>query len=506
MKRTPPSKFEVLKDLEPVIGDGVVLEAGDTLPMKPVDWLWPFWIAKGKVHLLAGAPGQGKTTIALAIAAIITIGGKFPDGASCELGSVVIWSGEDDPADTLKPRLIAAGADISRVHFITGSIIGGRTATFNPARDMDALLAAVNEIGDVQMLILDPMVSAITGDSHKNTEVRKDMQPLVDWAADSGAAIFGITHLSKGGKGADPAQRVLGSVAFVAVARVVMVAGKVEGDAANNRRVLARSKSNIGPDGGGVEYRIDQIEVASGIHASRVIWGETVQGSAKDLLTPGEESRGSALEAAQDFISKFLGDDLVPSNSVWEAGQAAGHAIRTLRRAAKVLKVTLKKTRDGWFMGLPKDPEAANEDRAPSSPYSGPSFAGDLKVANEEGAQSWPSWPTSGPLLVEDLKVANMSKVVNEDRAQSWSSWPSSGPSPVGNESATGHEAEAVPALGPEAPTDAQVAIRGEPTSSAFDVASVSFVVDSDDAIADQALQVQDAVIVVDDDHWWERS
>ena len=94
--------------------DGVILTCGTELTPEPIRWLWPGWLALGKLHILAGAPGQGKTTLATTMMATVTIGGRWPDGTRCEAGNVLIWSGEDDPADTLLPRLMAAGADLSR--------------------------------------------------------------------------------------------------------------------------------------------------------------------------------------------------------------------------------------------------------------------------------------------------------------------------------------------------------------------------------------------------------
>src|SRR6185369_867344 len=151
------------------VQDGVVLLCGDSLTPQPIAWLWHGWLALGKMHLLAGAPGQGKTTIAITFAATVTIGGRWPDGSRCNAGNVLIWSGEDDHADTLLPRLVAAGADRSRVFFVTGSRINGELQSFDPARDMQALQAQAERIGDVRLVIVDPVVSAVTGDSHKNT-------------------------------------------------------------------------------------------------------------------------------------------------------------------------------------------------------------------------------------------------------------------------------------------------------------------------------------------------
>ena len=212
------------------VDDGVMLVNGADLKPEPIRWLWPEWLALGKLHILAGAAGQGKTTINLAFAATITAGGRWPDGTRCEPGNVLIWSGEDDPADTLLPRLLAMGADRSRVFFVQGSRVNGEELSFDPARDMTELMVAATRIGGIKMLMVDPVVSAVAGDSHKNTEVRRALQPLVDLAAAIDCAAVGISHFSKGSGGREPTERVVGSVAFGAVARVVLVAAKVKSD------------------------------------------------------------------------------------------------------------------------------------------------------------------------------------------------------------------------------------------------------------------------------------
>jgi len=347
---------------EPV-RDGVVLVNGADLTPEPVRWLWDGWLAMGKLHILAGAPGQGKTTIAIGFAATVTSGGRWPDGSRCAPGNVLIWSGEDDPADTLLPRLMAAGADVSRVYFVTGARVNGELHSFDPSRDMLALHEQAERIGSVGLIIVDPVVSAVTGDSHKNTETRRALQPLVDLAASMGAALLGITHFSKAGQGGDPTQRVVGSIAFTAVARVVLVAAKVKSEDGEDRRILARSKSNIGPDEGGFEYRLEQSEPVPGIHASYVAWGNSVAGSARELLSdPNEDDdKASALDAAADFLREVLGADVVPSKSVYAEAKNAGISKRTLERASDKLAVKKRRGEGGrWYWSLPKSSNSAN--------------------------------------------------------------------------------------------------------------------------------------------------
>lgn len=352
---------ELLQDVQTAAEypDGVILVNGADLKPEPIRWLWPNWLALGKLHILAGAPGQGKTTLALAMAATVTIGGRWPDGSQCAGGNVLIWSGEDDPADTLLPRLLAAGAAPERCFFVSGTRVNGEVQPFDPARDMVALEAQANAIGGIKLLIVDPVVSAVTGDSHKNTEVRRALQPLVDLCSRLGAAAIGISHFSKGGQGSDPASRVVGSVAFTAIARVVMVAAKTKSETGEDKRVLARGKSNIGPDDGGFEYHIEQSEPLPGIQASYVTWGSSVAGTARELLAEPaevdeeENEKRSARDEAEDFLIQVLKDGPSPVKHIELESRAAGLSWSTVRRASDALHIKKRKMSSVWYWMRP---------------------------------------------------------------------------------------------------------------------------------------------------------
>lgn len=344
----------------PASRNEVVCICASDIETKPIDWLWYGWLAAGKFHLLAGAPGQGKTTIALAVAAIITKGGKWPDGTHAKRGKVLIWSGEDDPSDTLKPRLMAAGADLNRCFFIMGrKDKDGTIQAFDPANDMQTLKEAAERIGNVKLLIVDPVASAVAGDSYKNTEVRRGLQPIVDLASDLGMAVLGITHLSKGGAGVDPAMRVLGSVAFTAVARIVWLAGKSNerDNVGEPMRVLVKAKANVAIDEGGISYSIEQAEPVQGLETSRIEWGGVVAGTAGELLQGSEDSggaNGSAKDEAKEWLSELLAGGTHPTATIEAEAKAAGLSWATVRRASSDLSVSKKKGPTGnWYWKLP---------------------------------------------------------------------------------------------------------------------------------------------------------
>ena len=214
------------------------------LVLKPISWLWRAYLAHGKLHILGGRPGCGKTTIAMSLAASTTKG-VWPDGYVSEIGNVVVWSGEDDPSDTLAPRLILSGADMDKVHFVNAVYDSKGIRAFNPATDTELLERRVKEIGNVMLLVIDPIILAITGDDHKNASVRRGLQPLADLAAAEDVVVLGITHFSKGTTGREPVDRITGSLAYGAAARIVLVASK-QRDV--ETRIFCKAKSNIGED------------------------------------------------------------------------------------------------------------------------------------------------------------------------------------------------------------------------------------------------------------------
>lgn len=346
--------------LETVVKDQVILINGSDLQQKPIDWIWPGWLACGKLHVLAGDPGQGKTTIAMALAASVSSGGLWPDGTDCDVGNVLIWSGEDDPADTLLPRLIAAGADKANCYFVSGTRVSGLEQPFDPARDIQALEEQAELIGGIKLLVVDPVVSVITGNSHNNSEVRRDLQPLVNLASRLNAAVLGITHFNKASGGGNPALRVIGSVAFTGVARTVLAAAKVKQESGEYRRILTIAKANNSPDGGGFEYEIQERKTIDGINATAIRWGKAVQGEARELLadsTDQSSARGSAIEAAKEFLQVALAQASTPTKTIESECKTVGLSWATVRRASDLLNVIKTKGHEGMFYWrLPDDP------------------------------------------------------------------------------------------------------------------------------------------------------
>ena len=342
------------------------------------------------MHIIAGQPGTGKTTIAMKMAATVSAEGRWPDGSVVKPGNVVIWSGEDDPTDTLVPRLETSGADLNRIFFVDQMSSGEERRAFDPAKDIPTLQAAIETAGGAALIIVDPIVSASPADSHKNAETRRGLQPLVDMAMKLDAALVGITHFTKGSEGRSPIDRVTGSLAFGALARVVMVAAREQAgdDGKPGQRFLMRAKSNIGEDDGGFFYDLQMAPMRDhpDIFASVVCWRQPITGGAREILAAAEakpadnEGRGIALKEAKEWLRDFLSDRPKAAKEVESAGRDAGHTWRTLRRAKRELHVSSVK--DGvtksWVWRLPHGEgdhgDSPPEIVAPLAPF--PDFQG----------------------------------------------------------------------------------------------------------------------------------
>ena len=348
-------------------GEKVQLRQASDIPMESIQWLWKDWLGQGKLHLLAGQPGTGKTTIAMQMAAIVSTGGNWPDGSQAKKGNVLIWSGEDDPKDTLVPRLALAGADLQRINFIDNVFDEQGTRGFDPAKDLRMLAAELEKIGSLSLLIADPIVSAVSGDSHRNTEVRRALQPLVDLAEAQNCAVLGITHFSKSNQVRDPLDRVTGSVGFAAVARIVLGTIKQTNVDSEDKRSLIRLKSNIGADSDGYAYTLEQKQVPGHeeISNSKIQWGEAVYGSAQQIFEDVEaqqsDSRRQPRDEALEFLRDLLSEGATAVKPIKEEVKAAGLAWPTIRRAADELKVIKRKVggpkeKSYWEWSLPEEP------------------------------------------------------------------------------------------------------------------------------------------------------
>jgi len=352
----------------------VTVRASDVTP-KPVDWLWSNRLALGKVHTIAGEGGLSKSMLLCWVAATVSRGGEWPNNeGQSRVGSVLILSAEDDIDDTIVPRLMAANADTSKIHIIRAVRDGGSSRSFSLQADLKTLEAFIDELGDVALVIIDPVTSYLGKvDSHKNAEVRGTLEPMGDLAARKHVAIICNNHLSKGAA-VNANNRVMGSVAFTAHSRAVTIIARAEstdGDDATDRRLFLPSKMNLGPLPPSLSYRIGlttiYLQADEVLPAPRIEWEPgTVNISADEAIQAAgdDEETRSALAEAAAFLEAELSAGRRSASDMQKAYRIDGHSDRTIKRARQRLGVISRRIDGEWWWRLP-DLEAKNKGANP---------------------------------------------------------------------------------------------------------------------------------------------
>jgi hypothetical protein len=344
-------------------GRALISRCAAEIEPQPVEWLWPGRIARGKHTSIAGEPGTGKSQLAIQIMAAVTIGGEWPCGEGrAPLGSVIILSAEDGEADTIVPRLMAAGSDLSKVHIITAvrSDDGKGRRAFNLRADLDLLEAKIGEIGDVALVNIDPVSSYMGGtDSHKNAEVRGVLEPVGEMAERMRVAVLSITHFSKAGAGTTTKalHKFIGSIAFVGAPRAAFAVLEDPDD--KDRRLFLHAKNNLAPPPQGLAFRLEQTIVGDPgkcIIASCVKWEREPVNITADAVLAADHGAVRKGDDAMDFLQQVLADGPVPVLEVNEQAEALGIAEKTLKRARSELKVRATKSEfsGGWTLSLPE--------------------------------------------------------------------------------------------------------------------------------------------------------
>jgi hypothetical protein len=347
-----------------VSGSGVV--AGSTQDVEyqcmsdiiatPISWLWKYRIAKGVLTIEAGDPGLGKSQISLHHAAVVTTGGMWPDGTMYRTpGNVILITAEDDAATTIKPRLIAAGADMERVYIVhaINDVSGGkkRRRGFDLESDIVRLDGLIKQIGGADLVVVDP-ISAYVGkaDSYKNSDVRALLAPLVELAGRHQTAVIVVSHLAKSSGSA--MNSISGSLGFIASARTGYLI--VKHPTRKEWRLFTSVKNNIGIDNSGFAFKIEGIvleEQKDGkptekIETSKVIWDSRPDPTLADDALAAQcktAQERSELDAAVEFLEDQLKSGPVLSSVIKSEARNAGISESTLNRAKSMLKIKPRK-------------------------------------------------------------------------------------------------------------------------------------------------------------------
>ena len=364
----------------------VFLRRASTVEPENIRWVWRGYLARGKLHLVSGPPGVGKSTLALNWSATLSRGGVWPDHVDGDhpapCGDVIIWSAEDNIADTIIPRLMAANATLDRIHFVEGRLDpndtkGTRRLPFNPSSqaDLDRLGQALATVEKPIAIIIDPIMGAMkTGsDSHKSGDVRAGLDPIARIAEQYDLVAIGITHFAKNTQGRAPIDRVLASVAFTAVPR--MVFGCIEVADKPGLCRITRVKTNIAPVGGGFEYSLCQTFVEHGekrIEAQLVDWSaEPLVGSPSQVMAVEvpTDDRQLQREKTKDWLRDvLLADTPHAVKAIKEEAEAKGHSWRTIERVKANLGVEAYRDppddkKAPWFWRLPAPPPHDHDPR-----------------------------------------------------------------------------------------------------------------------------------------------
>ena len=320
-----------------------------------VEWLVDQSFPLGMLAVIGGQPGLGKSQISINLAAGVTTGKGLPGaGGFSNLGSVIILANEDDAARTIRPRLDAAGADISKVHIVEGVAREGvEVDMFQLDLDIAELRDRALEIGDVRLIIIDPP-SAYLGtkvDSYKDSDVRRVLMPLGNLAQETGAMILLIVHLNKRTDGGAQ-QRFSGSTAWTAAPRVGFLVAE---DNVTKHRFMLPVKNNIGDDRLGYQYHIaEKLVKYSGqtFKSSYIVWDQTTNRSVGELLAPPKKKKSTVVDDAKIFLEEELANGPLSVDQIKSSAKSAGLSWPSINRAKKDLQINSSKVGDGWFWTL----------------------------------------------------------------------------------------------------------------------------------------------------------
>ncbi len=308
--------------------------------IEEIEWLWQDFIPYKKLTIVQGDSGEGKTTALLQIIGSLTTGREIlsaPGSPSVrEPINVIYQTAEDGLGDTIKPRLVAAGADCSRVLVIDDS---EKALTMSDERLEEAIIQT-----GAKLVVLDPIQAYLGAnvDMHRANEVRPILSRVGTLADKYGCAIVLIGHLNKSIL-MKAGYRGLGSVDFGAAARSVIVCGRIKDDP--DVRVLAIQKASLAYEATPVAFRLSKEHGFEWIGEYDITVDELLTGS----------TRGEKTNVAKEFLLEKLEDGMMPSSDLYDEAMAQGIKKRTLRNAMKELNTRAIKDGDKWYTALPAD-------------------------------------------------------------------------------------------------------------------------------------------------------
>ena len=302
-----------------------------------MQWLWHPYIPFGKLSIIQGDPGEGKTTLALRLAAACSTGNPLPGMESMEPFNVIYQSAEDGMGDTIKPRLMEAGADLDRVL----SIVEDK----KQLSLLDERIEKAIREHNARLMILDPIQGYIGSqvDMNRANEIRTVLKSVAAVAERTGCAIVLIGHLNKA-KGSSSAYRGLGSIDFRAAARSVLLIGRLKNDP--TVRVIVHDKSSLAPEGKSLAFGLGDEE---GFR-----WLDGYDGITSEELLCGFTTETKTAAAEELIRSMLAGGQEIMAENVFRAAEGKGISRRTVNEAKKgIPNILTRKNGKYWFWSLP---------------------------------------------------------------------------------------------------------------------------------------------------------
>ena len=306
---------------------------------KDVEWLWYPFIPYGKVTLIQGYPGDGKSIFILSIASLLTQGKKLPFcDEEIEACNVIYQTTEDDAEDTIVPRFIKSGGDRNRLLFINEN---KKTLAFNDERILQAI-----KLTNAKLLILDPLSSYIGENTNMNlaNECRTQFNHLINVAKETNCAIVIIGHLNKA-QGMKAINRTNGSMDIVGAVRSALIITKLDEKNRPNDRILVMQKSNLAPTGKAIIFSIVD---------GKIEWLEEIEKTADEILDFTETIGRPDIQTqkAIETLKELLEDKTVLQKEIMEKMSSVGISERTTRKAKAMLEVESVKKGNQWFWYL----------------------------------------------------------------------------------------------------------------------------------------------------------
>ena len=342
-------------------GPEVLVRLSD-VQAEQIQWIWPGRLPASKLVTVDGDPGLGKSTMVIDWAARISRGLPFPGSAETrEPAGVVLLSLEDGLADTIRPRLEAAGADLDRVAAMRGVMRRGVEDIPSLPHDLGAIASSCRRV-KAKLLVVDPLSAYFDGtvDSHKDQDVRRALTPVGKLAEELGVLIVVVRHLTKN-TGAAAIHRGGGSMGIVGAARCGLVVARDPDD--EQARVLATVKSNLAVEAQAIRFRLETTPFG----VARVVWLGASRHSANDLLAaPSDGEERTALSEAVHFLTEVLGHGPLKAQEIAKLAAGAMVAQGTLRRAREQMQVVVKRIGFGpeshFVWSLPADEKPAHNE------------------------------------------------------------------------------------------------------------------------------------------------